>query len=49
MNSAIGRDALEFIDSLLTQEEIELSNARVAKAGEMIAQRLAETDSADSE
>lgn len=49
MNSAISRDALEFIDSLLTPKEIEESNARIAKIGEMIAQKLAETDSADSE
>lgn len=31
-NPAIGRDALEFIDSLLTPEEIAESNLRVALA-----------------
>lgn len=38
-NPAIGRDALEFMDSLLTQEEIAESNVRVALIGELIKAR----------
>ena len=38
-NSAIGRDALEFIDSLLTPEEIAESDLRVALIGELIKAR----------
>lgn len=38
-NSAVGRDALEFIDSLLTPEEIAESNLRVALIGELIKAR----------
>lgn len=36
MNNAIGRDALEFIDSLLSPEEIAESNLRVALISELI-------------
>lgn len=39
MNSAVGRDALEFIDTLLTPEEIAESNLRVALIGELIKAR----------
>lgn len=39
MNSAVGRDALEFMDSLLTKEEIAESNVRVAIIGELIKAR----------
>ena len=35
MNSAIGQNALEFIDSLLTPEEISESDLRVALIGEL--------------
>ena len=38
-NPAIGRDALEFIDTLLTKEEIAESNLRVALIGELIKAR----------
>lgn len=38
-NPAIGRDALEFIDSLLTPEEISESNLRTALIGELIQAR----------
>lgn len=39
MNDAIGRDALEFIDTLLTPEEIAESDLRVALIGELIKAR----------
>lgn len=39
MNNAIGRDALEFMDTLLTPEEIVESNLRVALIGELIKAR----------
>jgi hypothetical protein len=39
MNNAIGRDALEFMDTLLTPEEIAASNIRVALIGELIKAR----------
>lgn len=39
MNNAIGRDALEFMDTLLTSEEIAESNLRVALIGELIKAR----------
>lgn len=39
MNNAVGRDALEFIDSLLTPEEIAESNLKVALIGELIKAR----------
>ena len=39
MNSAIGKNALEFIDSLLTAEEIWESDLRVALIGELIKAR----------
>lgn len=39
MNSAIGHNALEFIDSLLTPEEILESDLRVALIGELIKAR----------
>ena len=39
MNSAIGKNALEFIDSLLTPEEILESELRVALIGELIKAR----------
>ena len=38
-NPAIGGDAMEFIDSLLTPEEIAESNLRVALIGEIIKAR----------
>lgn len=38
-DSAIGRDALEFMDTLLTSEEIAESNLRVALIGELIKAR----------
>jgi ribosome-binding protein aMBF1 (putative translation factor) len=38
-NSAIGRDALEFIDSYLTSEEKAESDLRVALIGELIKAR----------
>lgn len=38
-NNAIGRDALEFMDTLLTSEEIAESNLRVALIGELIKAR----------
>ena len=39
MNSAIGKNALEFIDSLLTPEEMLESDLRVALIGELIKAR----------
>ena len=39
VNNAIGRDALEFMDTLLTPEEIAASNIRVALIGELIKAR----------
>lgn len=39
MNNAIGRDALDFVDALLTPEEIAKSNLRVALIGELIKAR----------
>lgn len=36
MNNAIGKDALEFMDTLLTPEEIAESDLRVALIGELI-------------
>ena len=39
MNSAIGQNVLEFIDSLLTPEEILESELRVALIGELIKAR----------
>ncbi len=39
MNDAIGNDALEFIDTLLTPEEIAESDLRVALIGELIKAR----------
>ena len=39
MNSAIGHNALEFTDSLLTPEEILESDLRVALIGELIKAR----------
>ena len=38
-NTAIGRDALEYIDSFLTSEEIAESNLRVALIGELVKAR----------
>lgn len=38
-NPAIGRDALEFLDAVLTPEEIAESNIRVALIGELIKAR----------
>ena len=38
-SSAVGRDALEYIDSLLTPEEIAESDLRVALIGELIKAR----------
>lgn len=38
-DSAIGRNALEFMDTLLTSEEIAESNLRVALIGELIKAR----------
>lgn len=37
MSNAIGKDALEFIDTLLTSEEIAESNIRVADIGKGLA------------
>ncbi len=39
MSNAIGRDALDFVDSLLTPEEIAESNLRAALIGELIKAR----------
>ena len=39
MSNAVGKDALNFIDSLLTPEEISESNLRVALIGELIRAR----------
>lgn len=39
MNNAVGRDALDFVDTLLTPEEIAESNLRVALIGELIRAR----------
>ena len=39
MNNAIGKDALEFMDTLLTPEEIAKSDLRVALIGELIKAR----------
>lgn len=39
MNDAVGRDALEFIDTFLTPEEIAESDLRVALIGELIQAR----------
>ena len=39
MNNAIGKDALEFMDTLLTPEEIAESDLRVALIGELIKAR----------
>lgn len=39
MNKHIGKDALKFIDSLLTPEEIAKSNLRVAFIRELIKDR----------
>lgn len=39
MNNAVGRDALEFVDGLLTPEEIAESDIRVALIGELIKAR----------
>lgn len=39
MNNAIGKDALEFIDTLLTPEEIAASDLRVTLIGELIKAR----------
>ena len=39
MNNAIGKDALEFMDALLTPEERVESNLRVALIGELIKAR----------
>lgn len=39
MNKAIGRDALEFIDRVLTPEEISESDLQVALIGELIKAR----------
>ena len=39
MDNAIGRDVLEFIDTLLTPEEIAESNLRVALISELIKAR----------
>lgn len=39
MNKAIGNDALEFMDDILTPEEIAQSNLRVALIGELIKAR----------
>lgn len=36
MNNAIGKDALEFIDTLLTPEEIAVSDLRATLIGELI-------------
>lgn len=39
MNNAIGRDALEYMDTILTPEEVAESNLRVALIGELIKAR----------
>ena len=39
MSNAVGRDALEFVDSFLTPEEIAESNLRTALIGELIKAR----------
>lgn len=39
MNNAIGRNALEYMDTLLTPEEVAESNLRVALIGELIKAR----------
>lgn len=39
MNNAIGKEALEYIDTLLTPEEIAESNLRVSIIGEIIKAR----------
>ncbi len=39
MNEAIGRNALDFMDNLLTDEETAESNLRVALIGELIKAR----------
>ena len=39
MNNAIGKDALEFMDTLLTPEEIAESDLRIALIGELIKTR----------
>lgn len=39
MNNAVGKNALEFIDTFLTPEEIAESNLRVALIGELIKAR----------
>lgn len=39
MSNAVGRDALEFVDDLLTPEEIAESDLRVALIGELIKAR----------
>ena len=39
MNNAVGRDALDFIDNLLTPEEVAESNLRVALIGELVKAR----------
>ncbi len=39
MNNAIGRDALAYMDSLLTDEEVAESNLRVALISELIKAR----------
>ncbi len=39
MNNAIGKDALEFIDTLLTPEEIAASDLRATLIGELIKAR----------
>lgn len=38
-SSAVGRDALAFVDGILTQEEISESNLRVSLIGELIKAR----------
>lgn len=38
-NNAIGRDALEYLDTVLTPEEINESNLRVALINELIKAR----------
>lgn len=40
MNNAIGKDALEFMDTLLTPEEIAKSDLRVALIGKLIKARM---------
>lgn len=39
MNNAVGRDALDFIDNILTPEEVAESNLRAALIGELIKAR----------